>query len=321
MNNDNATLADKVLEGHATLEEVRKTVKWLGTPEGQIYLSKRLDKDFEQKKNPHVSEIPSSSMKGDLFKKLYWRNVLCKSRKYAIALILFLLIMCIPGYWYFSSGSKMQIQWMETYVPYGKRMHLQLSDGTSVYLGAGSHLRYPKVFCSKDRKVILSGEGYFDVKPDAHHPFYVNLGNVEVKVLGTSFSIMARRESPEISMRLDKGYVHILDGKKVVSMYPGDYMSYNKHTDSISISKTEGAVYADWKANQFYFNDAALSDVLSVLSRKYNVTFQIKDTKVHAFHYTMKLADLPLKDVLVNIMISTPIRFSKVKNVYYVQMK
>jgi len=51
----------------------------------------------------------------------------------------------------------------EVFVPLGARSQITLSDGTKVWLNAGSRLRYPVNFMKKYREVELEGEAYFDV--------------------------------------------------------------------------------------------------------------------------------------------------------------
>ena len=49
-------------------------------------------------------------------------------------------------------------------VPHGKRFDVVLSDGTRVYLNAGTELRYPINFIEgRNRSVFLTGEAYFEV--------------------------------------------------------------------------------------------------------------------------------------------------------------
>ena len=46
-------------------------------------------------------------------------------------------------------------------VPYGKRFDVQLSDGTVVYLNAGTSIKYPLKFISgENRQVFLTGEAF-----------------------------------------------------------------------------------------------------------------------------------------------------------------
>lgn len=78
--------------------------------------------------------------------------------------------------------------------PRGREYLLTLSDGTRVWLNTESQLRYPVQFTGERRTVYLVGEAYFDVHPDASHPFTVISGPAEVTVLGTSFNLRAYPE-------------------------------------------------------------------------------------------------------------------------------
>jgi hypothetical protein len=82
-------------------------------------------------------------------------------------------------------------QFNQMIVPFGKYASLQLSDGTKVWLNAGSRLVYPPTFTGKYREVYLQGEGYFEVTKNATKPFYVKTDRLKVEVLGTKFDVQA----------------------------------------------------------------------------------------------------------------------------------
>lgn len=48
----------------------------------------------------------------------------------------------------------------------GMTTDLSLPDGTKVSLNSGSILTYPEIFSGNERKVMLSGEAFFDVARD-----------------------------------------------------------------------------------------------------------------------------------------------------------
>ncbi|MDX1956586.1 MAG: FecR family protein, partial [Chitinophagaceae bacterium] len=76
----------------------------------------------------------------------------------------------------------------------GQQYTLALSDGTKVWLNAGSSIRYPVGFTGDTRVVEITGEAYFEVasQPLAQSgkkPFIVKVNDMEVTVLGTHFNI------------------------------------------------------------------------------------------------------------------------------------
>lgn len=56
-----------------------------------------------------------------------------------------------------------------------------------MWLNAATRLKYPVVFASGIRKVILEGEAYFEVARDISRPFVVETVQAKVSVIGTSF--------------------------------------------------------------------------------------------------------------------------------------
>lgn len=66
---------------------------------------------------------------------------------------------------------------------------LSLSDGTRAWLNADSRLKYPVVFAENERRIRLSGEGYFKVAKDTQAPFIVETDLGEIRVMGTEFNV------------------------------------------------------------------------------------------------------------------------------------
>ncbi|MFR7808806.1 MAG: FecR family protein [Butyricimonas faecihominis] len=90
-------------------------------------------------------------------------------------------------------------------IPYGAEYNLVLSDGSKIYLNAGSTLRYPDQFIGDKREVFLTGEAYFEVKSDSLHPFIVHASDVAIRVLGTSFNVNAYAEGTWVKTTLVEG--------------------------------------------------------------------------------------------------------------------
>ena len=70
--------------------------------------------------------------------------------------------------------------------PQGSTTKMTLPDGTEVWLNAGSRMEYSQGFGVRDRRVKLSGEGYFEVHHNTAMPFIVNSSSLNVQVLGTT---------------------------------------------------------------------------------------------------------------------------------------
>jgi transmembrane sensor len=87
----------------------------------------------------------------------------------------------------------------------GARSDIKLSDGSSVWLNAGSKLTYTKSFGSDNRTVHLEGEGFFSVAHDPDNPFTVITSHLEIVALGTSFNVKSYPEEEAIQTTLVSG--------------------------------------------------------------------------------------------------------------------
>src|SRR5690606_9914983 len=78
---------------------------------------------------------------------------------------------------------------------------VELPDGSVVWLNKGAKLSYLKGFKNfYDREVNLSGEAFFDVKPNAEKPFIIETANTATRVLGTSFNVKTNGENVAVSV-------------------------------------------------------------------------------------------------------------------------
>jgi transmembrane sensor len=71
----------------------------------------------------------------------------------------------------------------------GERSQVVLPDGTKVWLNSSSSVEYVAPFFSRQRRVKMEGEAYFEVEHDRRAPFVVSTNGLDVEVLGTRFNI------------------------------------------------------------------------------------------------------------------------------------
>ena len=82
---------------------------------------------------------------------------------------------------------------------------ITLPDESKVVLNENSTLSYH--YAGDIRKVVLSGEAFFDVAKDPRHPFVIQSEDVETKVLGTSFNIRAYPDEGKVKVSVKTGRV------------------------------------------------------------------------------------------------------------------
>lgn len=119
-------------------------------------------------------------------------------------------------------------QMLTVVVPDGQRLNMTLQDGTSVWLNAGTTLRYPALFTGRERRVGIEGEARFEVTRDKDHPFVVETYACDVEVLGTQFNVVAEEQRGLFSTALFEGSVavtsRLVPGERVV-LKPDDVVT------------------------------------------------------------------------------------------------
>lgn len=157
--------------------------------------------------------------------------------------------------------------------PNGGQYMLTLSDGTKVWLNAASSLKFPGVFSTqKIRKVVLSGEAYFEVAANAASPFVVKSARQHVKVLGTHFQVSSYPDDDAVSTALLSGAVlvdHPAIGSKETVLKPGQQLTLT--ATAAKVENVNVAELVAWKNGSFVFKSEPLGSIMKKISRWYDV--------------------------------------------------
>ena len=179
-------------------------------------------------------------------------------------------------------------------IPYGKTSEVLLSDGTKVFLNAGSRLVYPEIFKGKTREVFLIGEAFFDVKHDKDHPFIVQLSDIRVKVLGTRFNISAYTADNVIetvlaegSVVMDKNYAGIFE--KSIVLVPDQMASFDRTTKDTRVKAVNVNNYILWTKGVLQFENTDLNRITKKLERFYNIRIRFADPLLGGLRISGKL--------------------------------
>ncbi len=155
-----------------------------------------------------------------------------------------------------------------------KVIHIKLSDGSVVWLNAGSSITYPVVFNQASRKVSMDGEAYFDIAHDKRKPFIVSKnGVVNIEVLGTRFNVAAYERQAKVtllegSVKISADSLQSQKGKFKM-LQPGQQAVVSK--EAIQMAGADVAQQVAWKEGFFSFKNDDLSSVLSQLGVWYDL--------------------------------------------------
>lgn len=214
-------------------------------------------------------------------------------------------------------------------IPYGKKSMIVLSDGTKVWLNAGSQFIYPSSFLRKKREVVLIGEAYFDVAKNPEKPFIVRASDMRVKVLGTKFDVSAYPEDPIIEAILEEGSVSLevmskglLGHSKEILLKPNQKISLNKESGETRIREVDVSMYTSWKDGMLKSEKEDLARLIKKVERYYNINIKIEDPLVGGYKISGKLDLKNSPEKTLNIVkLTVPIDWSKKSNGDFIIVK
>ena len=173
-------------------------------------------------------------------------------------------------------------------IPRGGEFHMELADGTQVWLNSESKLTYPARFTGGTREVAMEGEICFQVAKNEAQPFIVRTGGMAVTVLGTVFNIDAYPDNGRIATTLVEGKVEIQAGDEKQTLLP-DQQAVLEKGKGIEVKKVYAEDYISWIGGVFHFTEASLEEIMQKLSRWYNFEFFFANADVKDAHFTLNI--------------------------------
>lgn len=161
-------------------------------------------------------------------------------------------------------------------VPHGKRSKVMLSDGTQIWLNAGSTLIFPTVFNEKTREVKLRGEMYAEVTHDPNRPFLVKTDQLDLKVYGTDFNFSAYEDAAPWVVLVEGSVGVKAAGGKEMKLAPNERIVRNQN-GLLEKSKVNVSSFVSWKDGYLAYEKTPIAEVLKQIERYYNLSFNLDD--------------------------------------------
>ncbi len=181
--------------------------------------------------------------------------------KYAASIVI-AIAAALGGYFYLSQPKEVLMASAD------QVQNRLLPEGSKVDLNKGATIRYEEPFQNNERRVTLSGDAYFEVKHMPHKPFVVEVGEVEVRVLGTKFFINQTAEEVGVQVTEGKVLVSYKDSHKILSQGETIYVD----VDSREMKEKSDPFGMDsfWKTRKLVFYETSLDEVMKVVSASYD---------------------------------------------------
>ena len=158
-----------------------------------------------------------------------------------------------------------------------------LFDGSKVWLSPESEVEYLSTFSSHERKVKLRGEAFFEIARDTSRPFIVEVDGLEIRALGTAFSVKNyNKEEPQVLLTEGRLQLITPDSERIIEAgYQADVVAGKLHAGvSTHLEDALGI-----KEGFFNFNNKDITTILTEIKRWYGVRLEI-DREVEKKRYS-----------------------------------
>ena len=217
-------------------------------------------------------------------------------------------------------GRSRKLVYNELRTPRGGGYNLSLADGSKVWLNAGSSLRFPVSFTDSTRHVFLEGEAYFQVTHNGK-PFIVTSGAMDVRVLGTSFNVLAYPDEQQLVTTLVEGSVRIDFGGKESEaassriLSPDDQALVSIADTVIEVSKVNTSQYTSWIDGKLEFYNENLDKVMKRLARWYDFEYEFENSGAKNYHFSARFDNTEnISTILEMLELTTNVKFELKEN-------
>lgn len=246
-------------------------------------------------------------------------------------------------YYMRSRQDQLAQQWHTITTPFGAKTVITLPDSSTIWLNAGSSIKYSNEFGIKKREVHLSGEAFFDVYHNPSRLFSVLTSELTIRSYGTAFNVKSYPDEGTIEATLIEGSIGItrtsVASKKndEVLLEPNQRVVFYRKTKTMEPEQTsiepkdtprvatpwprnqkttyliskgiDAKEYTSWKDGTIVISSETLEDLAVKLERKYNVNIHFESESLKSLKFTGSLENETVEQVIHAIGISAQIDY------------
>ncbi|WP_338869976.1 FecR family protein [Spirosoma sp. SC4-14] len=182
-------------------------------------------------------------------------------------------------------------------------MH-RLPDNSTVWMHSGASITYPKSFAATSRQVTFSGEGFFDIQKDKTRPFLIRSGEMQIKVLGTSFNVKAPASHRIFQISVVTGRVQVTapDKNKTeqqIILHPQQQAIFE--TDSRRLVASAIPLqnrHEIYEPVSIQFDNTPINEVVKQLEKRFSVQIRLQNPKMSSCLVNADFEHQPLPSIM-----------------------
>ncbi|SFD75513.1 FecR family protein [Chitinophaga sp. CF118] len=188
-----------------------------------------------------------------------------------------------------------------------------LSDHSLVVLNSNSNIKYPENF---KRTLHLTGEAWFDVTSDQENPFIVSVGDIYIKVLGTSFNVHQQQKTIEVAVKT--GAVMMYRDNQQIIVKADELGMYNVENHLFKLDSSFNVNSIGYVTRIFNFENASLKEIVAQLEKAYDITVVFENKKLENCTMSSPFENKSIKYIFEVISITLNVECRIENNTVYI---
>jgi ferric-dicitrate binding protein FerR (iron transport regulator) len=236
------------------------------------------------------------------------------------------IVMGITGWWLLGKTTGKQKARLMAHVltitaPAGKAYRYMLPDQSTVWLKANARLQLDTQAYNKPLRAVqlLTGEAFFEVQKNPQHPFIVQDGLVQTRVLGTSFNVQTASADGSVVVTVATGKVQVSESKKFLTvLLPGKQISVQPKTGTFSETNVPLWMASLWKEDEIQLTNVPFTELAMAMEKIYGISLQTTSTSVKKKNYNIRLSkNSSVQEVIQVLALLNHNQFKKLNNSTY----
>ena len=130
------------------------------------------------------------------------------------------------------------------------------------------------------------GEAFFDITPKSEQPFVIETSQALFEVMGTAFNLKC--SDNDFELIVEEGLVKVshvnVPGHSVIV---SEWEMLTGFGNGMEKSPVIDRTYLSWRMNRMQFRDETVDNIISVISRNYNVSIDFEDDMIRERRITI----------------------------------
>ncbi len=176
---------------------------------------------------------------------------------------------------------------------------VSLPDNSIVTLNRYSSISYPSGNNKRGLTLHLKGEAFFSIAHDPSRPFVVQVNDVTVKVLGTSFEVRSGTDTGVTTTELvvETGAIRVTRGRDSLILHAGE-KTIVLPKEKLKMQPGKDRLYGYYLDRPLVCDSVSLRRLVEVLNESYNVHVVIGRRELDSLPLTTVFHHEPLEKIL-----------------------